>query len=312
MISRWSVCIALVSCASITTIAAGARIPDSAPGLDARPVAIVPGAGVWTCVHLVQSLSDGTLQSRLQQIDRDAPKLAGVHHVVLVHAETAKVKSWADTVSTPSLAFIPDPDGSIAVAVVGADAAGQLGSAPASVVIAEHGERILTIDGDSTVAALASRLTPLTRVKLAEYNLPKGSHEAVNGYDVVAYFEQHKAVKGSGDLQSEYRGVTYRFSTAANRLAFAQNPAAYLPTYGGWCATAMGESGAKVEIDPTNFKVEHGRLFLFYKGFLGNAQNDWNKHAAEFEPAADKHWKDFSGEQPPAPAQATTARSPAP
>jgi hypothetical protein len=63
----------------------------------------------------------------------------------------------------------------------------------------------------------------------------------------------------------------------------------------------MGAKGTKVEIDPTNFKVKDGRLFLFYKGTFSDALKDWNKHEAEWEPAADRNWKKLTNEEPPKP-----------
>ena len=47
----------------------------------------------------------------------------------------------------------------------------------------------------------------------------------------------------------------------------------------------------KVEIDPANFKVTNGRLFLFYKGWLGNALNDWNKDEKNLTIRADEQWR---------------------
>ena len=85
----------------------------------------------------------------------------------------------------------------------------------------------------------------------------------------------------------------YRFASAASRDKFNVDPTRYLPAYGGWCATAMAK-GDKVEIDPKNFKVTNGRLFLFYKGLFGNALNDWNKDEAGLTVMADSHWKELA------------------
>lgn len=129
-----------------------------------------------------------------------------------------------------------------------------------------------------------------------EYNLPKDSTLAVQGYDVVAYFADKKATKGEDRFTADYRGVTYRFASQEHQAAFIASPLKYLPTYGGWCASAIGAKGEKVSIDPTNFKVKDGRLFLFYKGLLSDALKDWNKHEKEWEPAADANWKKIAGE----------------
>ncbi|MCI4442204.1 MAG: hypothetical protein JHC39_01755, partial [Lentimicrobium sp.] len=73
---------------------------------------------------------------------------------------------------------------------------------------------------------------------------------AIQGYDPVAYFTQKKAVKGKVTIAATYEGVTYNFSTQANKEIFIKNPSGYEPQFGGWCAYAMGSSGDKVEIDP--------------------------------------------------------------
>ncbi|MBS0191985.1 MAG: YHS domain protein [Planctomycetes bacterium] len=132
---------------------------------------------------------------------------------------------------------------------------------------------------------------------LKDYNLPKGSRLAIEGYDPVSYFAG-RPVKGDPKFSSTWRGVMYQFADAANRDKFNANPDAFTPTYGGWCATAMAYKASKVEIDPTNFKVKDGRLHLFYKDFFSDALKEWNKHETEWEPKADTNWKKISGEQP--------------
>ncbi len=127
-----------------------------------------------------------------------------------------------------------------------------------------------------------------------QYNL--GADKiALQGHDPVAYIAQNKAAKGSKEFSATHAGVVYWFAAAANKALFEASPAKYLPTYGGWCATAMAK-GEKVEIDPLNFKVTNGRLFLFYKGLWGNARKDWDKDEAIQTTKADTQWKKISGE----------------
>jgi len=126
------------------------------------------------------------------------------------------------------------------------------------------------------------------------YNLGAGKI-ALSGFDPVGYFTQGKALKGRKELSATHRDVTYQFASAENKKLFSEAPDKYLPTYGGWCATAMAK-GEKVEIDPTNFKVTNGRLFLFFKAFYANAIKDWNKDEANLTTKADANWKKISGE----------------
>lgn len=142
---------------------------------------------------------------------------------------------------------------------------------------------------------------------VAEYDLPKSTKLAIEGYDPVAYFPEHggKALKGKADFETEHMGVKYRFASAANRDAFLQSPSQFEPAYGGWCAWAM-KDGEKTSIDPKTFIVRDGRLFLFYNGFGGNTKSQWEKqdHAAQTR-QSDDAWKRLSGEEPripPAPA----------
>jgi len=122
-----------------------------------------------------------------------------------------------------------------------------------------------------------------------EFNLE--NKLAIQGYDPVAYFTQKKAVKGKSAIATSFEGVTYYFSTTANKEAFAKNPAAYEPQYGGWCAYAMGANGEKVEINPETFKIVDGKLNLYYNAFFNNTLKSWNKDEVNLKKKADLNWK---------------------
>ena len=47
---------------------------------------------------------------------------------------------------------------------------------------------------------------------------------AIKGYDPVAYFEDGKPVKGDAAYQFQWKGATWRFSSAAHREAFTKDP----------------------------------------------------------------------------------------
>jgi len=127
-----------------------------------------------------------------------------------------------------------------------------------------------------------------------DYNLPENK-VAIQGYDPVTYFTKNQAILGSASFKAEHEGVTYHFSSAESLSTFQAAPATYLPTYGGWCATAMAK-GEKVEIDPKNFKVTKGRLFLFFNAWYADAKKTWLKDEAGQEKLADKNWNKISGE----------------
>ena len=125
--------------------------------------------------------------------------------------------------------------------------------------------------------------------RASEFNLEK--KVAIQGYDPVAYFTQKKAVKGKVTVATTYEGVTYNFSSQANKDLFLKNPASYEPQYGGWCSYAMGASGEKVAVDPETFKIVDGKLNLFYNAFFNNTLKSWNKDEANLKKKADSNWK---------------------
>ncbi len=127
--------------------------------------------------------------------------------------------------------------------------------------------------------------------RTSEFNLEK--KVAIQGYDPVAYFTQKKAVKGKSTLASSYEGVTYYFSSQANKEIFAKNPANYELQYGGWCSYAMGATGEKVEIDPETFKIVDGKLNLYYNAYFNNTLKSWNKDEVNLKKKADANWKKF-------------------
>jgi YHS domain-containing protein len=83
----------------------------------------------------------------------------------------------------------------------------------------------------------------------------------LNGYDPVAYFTVHKAIKGDASIKSSFRGAIIHFASAADKVAFDKNPSRYYPQYGGFCANHL-RKGELVASDPTVFFVNKGKLYL--------------------------------------------------
>lgn len=86
---------------------------------------------------------------------------------------------------------------------------------------------------------------------------------AIKGYDVVAYFTQNKALKGSSLYEYTYLGARFRFVSAAHLALFKSNPGKYIPQYGGYCAYAMSK-GEFVSISPSSFYILNDKLYLNY------------------------------------------------
>jgi len=153
----------------------------------------------------------------------------------------------------------------------------------AALIAAFAGAPFQSVAADKTVPAA-----------IDHYNLG-ADKVALKGYDPVGYITKNQALKGSKEQSAQHRGVIYYFASEENKKLFAESPVKYVPAYGGWCATAMAK-GEKVEIDPANFKITRGRVFLFYKGLWGNALKDWNKDEANLTIKADANWKKIAGE----------------
>lgn len=143
------------------------------------------------------------------------------------------------------------------------------------------------------VATGPASLAQDTSVRQKQFNLKKGL--ALQGYDPVSY--QHGGPKkGKSSLSLKHQGVTYHFSSSANRQRFQENPARYEPAYGGWCAWAMLD-GEKVKINPSSYKVVGGKTHLFYDGLLGDTRKRWNDKKDDRGQAAraQAKWRRFVG-----------------
>lgn len=151
----------------------------------------------------------------------------------------------------------------------------------------------------SAMATFAPAAEEVGKAKPVDiYNVPAKAPVAIAGYDPVAYFTDKKAVEGTERFKAVQDGIEYHFASAEHCDLFTKDPGKYKPAYGGWCATAMAY-GKKVEIDPENFIVEHGRLFLFYKSFFQNAKNAWTADEPKMLRDADASWQKLSGEAAP-------------
>ncbi|MDO6673966.1 YHS domain-containing (seleno)protein [Tenacibaculum sp. 1_MG-2023] len=122
-----------------------------------------------------------------------------------------------------------------------------------------------------------------------EYNTKNGV--AVKGYDVVSYFHDI-AEKGNKKFTTKYNGVSFRFSSKENLGTFLKNPKKYNPQYGGYCAYAIGKTGAKVDINPKTFEIRDGKLYLFYNSWGTNTLKMWLKENPEkLKKQADINWR---------------------
>jgi hypothetical protein len=109
---------------------------------------------------------------------------------------------------------------------------------------------------------------------------------AIDGHDPVAYFTLGKAVKGEDGLVAEWKGAKWKFATAANRELFIGDPEKYAPQYGGYCAYGVSQ-GYLVKIDPEQFTVRDGKLYLNYDA---KVQAQWQKDVPGYIRAANSRF----------------------
>lgn len=118
---------------------------------------------------------------------------------------------------------------------------------------------------------------------------PRFSNTAVDGHDVVAYFEEGAPIKGDKEFTTEYKGAEWRFSSQANLDAFTADPEAYAPQYGGYCAWAASQ-GYTARGNPDNWTIYEGKLYLNYND---KVQADWLQNIPGFIELADANWPDI-------------------
>lgn len=109
---------------------------------------------------------------------------------------------------------------------------------------------------------------------------------ALDGYDVVAYFDAGKPTEGDPAIVHTWHGARWQFVSPAHRDAFAADPQRYAPQYGGWCAYAMAH-GFIARGDPLQWAIVGERLFVNNNWF---AMSLWDKDRPGHIVAADANW----------------------
>jgi YHS domain-containing protein len=115
----------------------------------------------------------------------------------------------------------------------------------------------------------------------------KTNQGAINGYDVVAFFTDNKAIKGDSAFTTTYQQAKWYFKNAKNLQAFVANPEKYLPQYGGYCAYGCSDNH-KAPTEANTFTIIDNKLYFNYNN---KVKEFWIKDAVEKRiPAADKNW----------------------
>ena len=298
---------ALVAIAPLDLRAAPADFTVESP-VDGKTFKLSEARGKYVALHFLLKTECPFCLKHTHDYAMRASNLPEVVQIFLKPDSAEEIKKWAPKLGAgndaAAVSIYHDGDAKLATEFGVKDGYqfhGQTVRYPALILLDPSGREVFRYTGrDNTdrfsFDQLKAKLAELQTkpAALDQYNLGPDK-VALQGFDPVGYFTQSKAVKGRPEIAARLQGVTYQFATEENKKLFLAAPSEYLPTYGGWCATAMAK-GEKVEIDPANFKITNSRLFLFYKGLWGNARKDWDKDEPAQTTKADSHWKKIAGE----------------
>jgi YHS domain-containing protein len=106
---------------------------------------------------------------------------------------------------------------------------------------------------------------------------------AIEGYDTVAYFTDHRATKGSDKYSYDWLGATWQFASDEHRKLFEADPISYAPQFGGLCAEGMAYSELTVNIEPEAWQIIDGKLYI-------TAGARFTDDMAKIRPQAEANW----------------------
>ncbi|MEM7172486.1 MAG: YHS domain-containing (seleno)protein [Pseudomonadota bacterium] len=138
------------------------------------------------------------------------------------------------------------------------------------------------------LSSLALMSAPFTAAlsESSAINLGYFNKLAVNGYDVMTIWRGGKPQEGDPGITFDYGGATWVFISQENRDAFAADPDAYAPQYGGYCAYAAAQ-GEVSDVDVFAWQIHKGKLYLNYSP---RVQREWGSRIDENIEKADAIW----------------------
>ncbi len=148
----------------------------------------------------------------------------------------------------------------------------------------------LTLGAAASLAAIAGLYGTSGRAQAAEGIYSEGGI-AIDGTDPVAYFTDGRPVAGDPAITHDWRGAIWRFSSVANRDAFAADPEAYAPQFGGYCAWAVAEGYTAATV-PEAWRIEDGKLYLNYSRRI---QRRWERDIPGNITRAEANWPKLAG-----------------
>ncbi|CZT37132.1 YHS domain-containing (seleno)protein [Rhizobium sp. 9140] len=145
------------------------------------------------------------------------------------------------------------------------------------------------------ILPLASALTLSLSANVFAQEIFATGGVAINGYDPVAYFTDHKPVKGSEKYTASYQGATFRFASAAHRNMSTADPAHFVPQYGGYCAFGTAQ-GHKATTEPQAFTVVGNKLYLNYND---SVLKTWRQDVSGNIAKANANWETVRAQAAP-------------
>jgi YHS domain-containing protein len=109
---------------------------------------------------------------------------------------------------------------------------------------------------------------------------------AIGGYDVVAYFELGKALRGESQYTYQWQDMNWHFSNAAHRDLFAENPTQYAPQFAGYCANGLADAHL-IRANPEHWRIIDNKLYLYFSNW-GRLQ--WSFGVGDKIASAEKNW----------------------
>jgi len=109
---------------------------------------------------------------------------------------------------------------------------------------------------------------------------------ALRGFDTVAWFSERRPRRGIAVNRAMWGGVAWHFASAETLSRFQEQPEAFAPAFGGFCAFGVSR-GYKVDIDPEAWHIRADRLYLNYDR---GVQRQWLRDMPGYIAAADANW----------------------
>jgi len=106
----------------------------------------------------------------------------------------------------------------------------------------------------------------------------QGQELAIAGRDVVSFYSVDGPKDGTKEFTAKYDDTTWRFSSEKNRDLFKQDPAKYIPEFGGFCPVALADNHTKIG-KSTHYTVVDDKLYLNYNT---EAENAFRKRKDDF------------------------------